>query len=291
VGLHYRETDLLANGVRLHVYRTGGPKPPIVLAHGITDNGLCWTPVAEVLAPHYDVILYDARGHGLSEAPRAAPTWQALADDLAALVRALGLSQPAALGHSMGAVTVATAAAQNPEMFERIILCDPPWGEWNRGSEAERRAMQEQWRAGIVARRAMDRAALIAQCRADSPSWSEAELGPWADSKLQVDPIVAALIGDEPGDWTATARAITCPTLLLHADVERGAIVTPEVASQAVKLLARGQSRHIAGAGHSIRREQFDAYMQAVLAFLKSWIAAKADLPYKETLHGMETDG
>ena len=36
------------NGIRLHYTRTGGAKPPLVLAHGITDDGLCWSPVAEV---------------------------------------------------------------------------------------------------------------------------------------------------------------------------------------------------------------------------------------------------
>ena len=38
-----------ANGVRLHYTRTGGDKPPVVLAHGVTDDGLCWSPVAAAL--------------------------------------------------------------------------------------------------------------------------------------------------------------------------------------------------------------------------------------------------
>jgi pimeloyl-ACP methyl ester carboxylesterase len=47
--------DIEVNGLRLHYTRTGGAKPPVVLAHGVTDDGLCWTPVAEVLAPEYDL--------------------------------------------------------------------------------------------------------------------------------------------------------------------------------------------------------------------------------------------
>ncbi len=35
-----------ANGMRLHYTRTGGDKPPVVLAHGFSDDGLCWTPVS-----------------------------------------------------------------------------------------------------------------------------------------------------------------------------------------------------------------------------------------------------
>ncbi|MDZ4717393.1 MAG: alpha/beta hydrolase [Roseiflexaceae bacterium] len=37
------------NGVNLHYTRTGGDKPAVVLAHGFSDSGLCWTPVAQAL--------------------------------------------------------------------------------------------------------------------------------------------------------------------------------------------------------------------------------------------------
>ena len=59
---------MIANGIRLHYYRTGdGTKPAVVLCHGFSDSGLCWTPVARQLEADYDVIMLDARGHGLSE--------------------------------------------------------------------------------------------------------------------------------------------------------------------------------------------------------------------------------
>ena len=60
---HWIQNDLLVNGVRLHYYRTGhGDKPPLVLVHGFSDNGLCWTPVARDLEAEYDVIMPDMRG-------------------------------------------------------------------------------------------------------------------------------------------------------------------------------------------------------------------------------------
>jgi pimeloyl-ACP methyl ester carboxylesterase len=57
------------NGLRLHYTRTGGTKPPIVMAHGVTDAGPCRASVAEALAAEYDAIMVDARGHGRSDAP------------------------------------------------------------------------------------------------------------------------------------------------------------------------------------------------------------------------------
>jgi pimeloyl-ACP methyl ester carboxylesterase len=79
------------NGLRLHYTRTGGDKPPIVLAHGVTDAGPCWTAVAEALATEYDAIMVDARGHGRSDAPERGYGPVEQADDLAAVITALEL--------------------------------------------------------------------------------------------------------------------------------------------------------------------------------------------------------
>jgi hypothetical protein len=57
----WQSGDVETNGIRLHYTRTGGLAPPLVLAHGVTDSGLCWTPIAEALAADYDVIMVDAR--------------------------------------------------------------------------------------------------------------------------------------------------------------------------------------------------------------------------------------
>ena len=95
--------DVAANGIHLHYTRTGGAKPPVVLAHGVTDDGLCWSRVAEALAPRYDVIMVDARGHGRSQAPEQDYRLAAQAADMAAVIAALGLVRPAILGHSLGA--------------------------------------------------------------------------------------------------------------------------------------------------------------------------------------------
>jgi len=58
----WTQNDLLINGVQLHYYLTGhGDKRPLVLVHGFSDNGLCWTPTAHDLESEYDVIMPDMR--------------------------------------------------------------------------------------------------------------------------------------------------------------------------------------------------------------------------------------
>ncbi len=57
----------ITDGIELFYTRTGkGEKPPIVLAHGITDSGLCWHQFASELEEDYDLIMYDEYGHGKS---------------------------------------------------------------------------------------------------------------------------------------------------------------------------------------------------------------------------------
>ena len=120
----------------------------------------------------------------------------------------------------------------------------------------------------IVDLKRKTREEMIAHQHAQSPTWSEAELGPWADSKLRFSFNVLSRGKSAPVDWPATVQRITCPTLLITADTEKGAIVTPEAATALQALVPQTRVAHIAGAGHSIRREQFARYMEVVESFL-----------------------
>ena len=112
----------------------------------------------------------------------------------------------------------------------------------------------------------------MARGRERSPSWAEEEFGPWADAKLQVSPKFgmggAARPGDQT-DWRDLVPRITCPTLLVTADPDRGAIVTPEAAAEAAQLNPRLRVVRLSGAGHNIRREQFEGFLQAARDFLR----------------------
>jgi len=263
--------DVIANGIKIHYYRTGGNKPPLVLAHGFSDNGLCWTPVARALEHDYDVIMYDARGHGLSDAPDEGYADEDRAADLVGLIQALGLEKPAVMGHSMGASTVAVAAAQYPGVIGKAILEDPPWRDEDPGEDLSAEEIEErvkQWHDRLLANKEKSREALIAGAREESPTWREAELGPWAESKRQLSPKVLHRSARPWTPWREVAEKIACPTLLITADNEAGAIVSPEIAKEAAELNAKFQVVRIEGAGHSIRREAFKPYMQAVRAFL-----------------------
>ena len=115
-----------AAGVKLHIQRSGGAKPPVVLCHGFSDDGNCWPLVARELTKTHDVILADARGHGLSDAPRKGYGPEEMAGDMAEIITQLNLDKPAVLGHSMGAITAMALAGLYPELPGRVLLEDPP---------------------------------------------------------------------------------------------------------------------------------------------------------------------
>lgn len=256
------------NGLQLHYTRTGGDKPPLVLAHGFSDDGLCWTPVAEKLETDYDVIMVDARGHGRSDAPEQGYTPPDMAADLAGVITALGLQKPAILGHSMGGSTTMALAGLYPDLPGAILIEDSGATNLMAGKTPEAQARLQQWRERMVNLQRKTHEELLEHARTNMPTWAEAELEPWAKAKLRFN--LNALNRPESGevDWPQILGSITCPALLLYADPERGGGVTRERAAEMQQLLPQLRAVHIPGAGHNIRREQFEPYMDAVSAFL-----------------------
>jgi pimeloyl-ACP methyl ester carboxylesterase len=112
---------------------------------------------------------------------------------------------------------------------------------------------------------------LIAEQHLSSASWSESELGPWADAKLQFSANVANFLDKENAasvEWSVILPRITCPGLLITADPSLGSRVTDTAAAGLNKLIPQLKVAHIPGAGHNIRREQFDRYLEVVRTFL-----------------------
>jgi pimeloyl-ACP methyl ester carboxylesterase len=267
----WAEGEVEVNGITIHYHRTGGKKPVVLLLHGITDNGLCWSRVARDLEQDYDVVMPDARGHGRSGGVETGFSVDILADDVAALIRALNPDRPYLYGHSMGAITAVSVAARYPELVRAIVLEDPPLlagqpAQVAAEQEEEEQARARQW---ILDLREQPRNQRIARAAAENPDWVEEEIIPWADSKVEFDPEVSDYRDTlRAYPWRSSLARIACPVRLITGDPERGAIVTPQVAREAEGLLHHGRGAHIAGAGHSIHRDRYQETMEAVRAFL-----------------------
>jgi len=261
----------VSHGTKLHYYRTGGSMPPLVLLHGITDDGLCWTPVAEILAGTYDVIMVDAHGHGKSEAPENGYDYKTMATEVVGLIEDLALENPIVMGHSMGAMTTLTLAALNPNLPQVIILEDPP-AFWRVGPPSQEDLdIRTGMRAWFYEVKRKTRDDLLEMARTENPGWSEAELGPWADAKHRFSLKITQLIEKHdavPGNFPVLLTQIICPVLLITADPQLGAILTDEDVAELQKSVPQLERVHIPDAGHNIRREQFSRYMEVLDMFL-----------------------
>lgn len=265
----WREETMSVNGMKIHYSQAGDPqKPAIVLLHGVTDSGLCWTHVARALENDYAIIMPDARGHGQSDKAATSLAQENLAADVAGLIQALHLDRPYLLGHSMGGMTALTVAARYPELVRAILLEDPPLVDQTeiKADDPPRSSQMATWLAGL---KQMTRDEMLASVRAESPQWDEEEYLPWVDSKIDVDPSIFQQRGPLIPSWRELAAEVRCPVLLITGDTSLRAIVAPQIAQDALHYWPQGQLVHVAGAGHNIRRDKYPEFIQAVKAFLQ----------------------
>jgi N-formylmaleamate deformylase len=258
------------NNAKIHYYRTGDEKPPVVFLHGFSDNGLCWSRIAYLLERYYDVILVDARAHGFSEATEDGYSPEDRAADVAGLIEQLQLGAPPLVGHSMGADTAVFTAALYPKLVGSLILEDPPfWKDEGKETEESRQHRAERFHQQIIEQREKSLDELIEIGKNQHPNWDQTDLFQWGKSKQQVRMQALKLVQEKRESWQFYARQVKCPVLLITGDPDRGAIVTPEIAEEAKRMWRKSELVNIAGAGHNIRRDNFEMYYQAVKNFLR----------------------
>ncbi len=261
---------VVSNGAKIHYYRTGDEKPSVVFLHGISDNGLCWSRLAVLLEPFYDVIMVDARGHGLSEGTLTGYTPEDRAADVAGLIEALKLEKPPVGGHSMGAETAVMVAGMYPKLVGSLILEDPPfWSDSRKETPEARVQRREHFHKQITEWRDMPVDEIIQIGRRMHPNWHEADLFQWAKSKKQVNTVAFDGIETDRPSWREYAKHVKCPVLLISGDPLLGGIVTDEVAAELKKLWKKPEMVRLDHAGHNVRRDQFEPYYEVVKKFLR----------------------
>lgn len=249
-------------GGRLAYHRTGGAGPVMVLAHGLTDNGLCWSRLASALQDRFDMILLDARGHGESSRINDGPPHGPGAD-LAQACDALSLATPIVVGHSVGARAALDFAALRPHGLAALVLEDPPLLPLLDAAKTERRRLG--LRQDVAAMQALSDEGLASRGRQSHPTWDEEDFPAWRNAKRQVDP---RAYPEFQRPWQAALAAVAVPTLLVCGTVADGSLVKAEVADEALALNPRLEVARIDAAGHNTRRENFPAYLSVVADFL-----------------------
>jgi pimeloyl-ACP methyl ester carboxylesterase len=114
-----------ANGLRQHVV-IGGTGPALLLVHGWPETWYAWRLLMPTLAKDFTVIAVDQRGIGLTDKPQDGYDTGTIANDLVALMGALGHERFAVVGHDTGMPIAYALAADHPERVDRLVVAEAP---------------------------------------------------------------------------------------------------------------------------------------------------------------------
>jgi 3-oxoadipate enol-lactonase len=114
-----------ANGIQIN-YELSGKKgaPVVALSHSLGSSLVMWNPQVDSLEPHFQVLRYDIRGHGNSDAPAEPYTLELLGNDAIGLLDALGIDKVHWVGLSMGGMIGQCLALNHPHRLRSLALCD-----------------------------------------------------------------------------------------------------------------------------------------------------------------------
>lgn len=259
-----------------------GSTPLLAINGGmIYGHDLLW-PTFAPFAEQRQVILYDQRGRGDSQAPPGARAARIEHDalDVRALREALGIPHWDIAAHSWGGGIALLAAAEDPNGTRRIVTFDAvgPTSDWLddlhsrslahlavRGLEDERAALA-----------ALDPRALFVEdpalharySRAIYPSWfhdRSAMLAPPPLSISATGAAIAARLRREGYDWRASHARVMSPVLLIHG--EQDAVPVAEADANA-QVLPHAQVLRVPDAGHMPFFEWPALVFDAALGFL-----------------------
>jgi pimeloyl-ACP methyl ester carboxylesterase len=250
------------NGINIYYTRTGGSKPPLILIHGLTANGGCWTTLTHSLEGEYDVLMPDARGHGKSSVPDYGYRYEDHANDVVGLIKALRLPPPILIGHSMGGMTAAVVASRNPKLLRGLILADPTFLSPKVQREIRDSDVADQHRR--ILNTSLDEMVAEARIRHPDRTWDTLEL--IARARLQTSMSAFDVLTPPNPEYMQLVSAIDVPSLLVIGDT--ASVVSPAVATELQRLNPRVQVEQIREAGHGVHYDQPERFAAVVKSFL-----------------------
>jgi 3-oxoadipate enol-lactonase len=235
-----------ANGVVLHHQVLGRRDgPALVFINSLGSDIRIWQEVAPAFSDRCRVVLYDLRGHGLSDAPPAPYTMDDHADDLLALLDHLNIESAALVGLSVGGMIAQRIGVRAPDRVHALTLC----------CTAARIGTAETWaeRIAAVERGGIEPIAEAVLQRWFTPSFREArpdDCAGWRNMLVRTPAHgyagTCAAIRD--ADLTADAARIAAPTLCVAGDQDGS--TPPELVRGTAGLIPGARFELIESAGH-----------------------------------------
>ena len=253
------------NGVKLNVQQLGAGRP-VVFVHGLVmDNLSSWYfTVANRVARSARAILYDLRGHGMSERPPSGYRLDDMVSDLDGVVDGLDLDEPVTLiGNSFGGMLAVAYAAARPERTAGLVLVDahlsgPGWGD----AMARTLELQGAQRDELIAETFKSWLGRHSRRKRSRLARNAAELV--YDTTLVRDLRDSAELADE------ALAAITCPVLAIYGQDSDARIHGEHLAA----VLPACELRLLPGCTHSVLWEATESLRDAIAAWVDAPVPA-----------------
>ena len=235
------------NGSRLHVEREGSGPPLLFLHGGLQFFANDFAAERVVFAASHTVIGIDQRGHGHSPDDARPFSYQAMADDTAAVIRQLQLGPVDIVGESDGGDVGLLLARDHPELVRRLVVTG---ANLRAGPPADEAARRSAWSDSQIAERTkILEAQLPPRFRTDYEAVSPDGPGHWQtllikSYRLWMTPLVL-----DP----ASLKNIGIPVLVIAGDRDFTSI---EETTEIFRGLAKGQLLIVPAAGHGTFRER-----------------------------------
>jgi 3-oxoadipate enol-lactonase len=200
------------NGVNISYTQTG-EGPAVVFSHGILMDQSMFGAQVAALAPDYQVITWDERGHGGTAATGPFSYWDSAADVLA-LLDHLGIESAVLAGMSQGGFLSLRAALLAPDRVRGLVLIDTQAGLEDPANAESYRQLHEIW---------MDQGPAPVQELVSAIILGPGEWDDWyakwaAADREQFSLAFGALM--ERDDLTARLSEINVPTLIVHGTAD-----------------------------------------------------------------------
>lgn len=226
-----------------------GAGPPILFLHAFPLNLRMWDTQAAALASSHTVVRFDCRGFGGSPPGNALLSMERIADDAAALLDQLGISQAVVAGCSMGGYAAFAMVRRHADRIRALVLQDTRAGADSEEARTNRSLQAEKVRKQGAAAAAE---AFLPKLLGETTHKERPQVVAWVRDTILATPsrgIVDALAGlAARADSTPTLREIRVPTLIVCGAED---VITPPAESEAMqRAIAGSRLEIIPKAGH-----------------------------------------
>lgn len=232
------------DGIATHYHhRTGSPT--LVFINSLGTDFRIWDEMIARLPPDFGVLLYDKRGHGLSDVGGTPYTIDALADDLAYLISALGIASAHICGLSIGGLIAQSLYHRHPGLVQSLIFSSTAAKIGDNGLWSDRMAAVE--RGGIAE---LAESVLPRWFSAGYRDSGGAAFNAYANMLRRQSPsgYIASCAALRDADYRDRIGDIAVPALCMVGDED--AATTPELVGDFAALIPRSRLEVLTGAGH-----------------------------------------